>query len=218
VRGGGGGGGGGGWWGGNGDFSSITFDQGFAIQEPDRGIFVSIANDLDLSVRREVQVTAAWLTTWSLLNARCGLCPVTSCGGQGLGQAPLCIPRASTSRPSVFFSRSVGTTTGPIVPILPSHHPSLELLLRPDRILRPAQVKEKKNTGNRLERPGLTVQRLGVTGWATIGDYEAIPVPERPSFFARTDGALGGAGRAGTGALPLLPCLGPALSTGPCSL
>jgi len=35
----------------SGDFSSSTFDEGFAIQDDTAGIFVSIAADLDLAVR-----------------------------------------------------------------------------------------------------------------------------------------------------------------------
>jgi hypothetical protein len=51
----------------SGDFSSSSFDEGFAIQDHTGGIYVSVATNLGLTVRERVQVTGQLLDSFGLL-------------------------------------------------------------------------------------------------------------------------------------------------------
>ncbi|MCI0709974.1 MAG: DNA-binding protein [Chloroflexi bacterium] len=51
----------------SGDFSSATFDQGFAIQDDTAGIYVSVPDNLHLQQNRHVQVTGTLADSFALL-------------------------------------------------------------------------------------------------------------------------------------------------------
>src|SRR5882724_6991371 len=136
----------------SGAFSSSTFDQGFAIQDRTGGIFVSIATDLDLSVRREVQVTGRL-------------------AGNGPRVEPRWVSTASVNESTEsLLLQVVGTITGPIVP-----DPPFGTILSLDDGSGPIRIFACTSTG--IDLSGLaTGQRLSVTGLGyQFGDYEVDP-------------------------------------------
>jgi len=44
--------------------SASSFDQGFAIQDKAAGIYISVATNLSLQLRDQVEVTDSWSTHW----------------------------------------------------------------------------------------------------------------------------------------------------------
>ncbi|MFY9820785.1 MAG: hypothetical protein WAM82_05350 [Thermoanaerobaculia bacterium] len=156
----------------SGAFSSSTFDEGFAIQDRTGGIFVSIATDLHLTVRREVVVTG------TLADNGEGVLNVVVAGpgdvkveGRGPRVEPRFVSTASVSEATEsLLLQVVGTITGPIVP-----DPPFGTILMLDDGSGPIRIFVCTSTG--IDLSGLaTGQRLSVTGLGyQFGDYEVDP-------------------------------------------
>jgi len=155
----------------SGDFSSSTFDAGFAIQDETAGIFVSIAADLGLAVRQEVRVTGPLAD-----NGHGVLTVVTDAAdvevlGRGRRVKPLRVSTASVSEATEsLLIRVAGTITGPIVP-----DPPFGTILTLDDGSGPIRIFVCASTG--IDLSGLAPgQRLEVTGLGyQFGDYEVDP-------------------------------------------
>jgi hypothetical protein len=156
----------------SGAFSSSTFDEGFAIQDKTAGIFVSIATDLHLTVRREVVVTG------TLADNGHGVLNVVVAGpgdvkveGKGPQVEPRFVSTASVSEATEsLLIQVVGTITGPIVP-----DPPFGTILMLDDGSGPIRIFVCTSTG--IDLSGLaTGQQLSVTGLGyQFGDYEVDP-------------------------------------------
>jgi len=156
----------------SGAFSSSTFDQGFAIQDRTGGIFVSIATDLDISVRREVQVTGRLADNGEgVLNLVVADARDVKVEGKGPRVEPRSVSTANVNESTESLLLEVmGTITGPIVP-----DPPFGTILTLDDGSGPIRIFVCTSTG--IDLSGLaTGQRLSVTGLGyQFGDYEVDP-------------------------------------------
>ncbi len=156
----------------SGAFSSSTFDEGFAIQDRTGGIFVSIATDLDLSVRREVQVTGRLADNGhGVLNVVVGDVGDVKVEGKGPQVEPRWVATANVNESTEsILLQVVGTITGPIVP-----DPPFGTILMLDDGSGPIRIFVCTSTGIDLSSLA-TGQRLSVTGLGyQFGDYEVDP-------------------------------------------
>jgi len=156
----------------SGAFSSSTFDQGFAIQDRTGGIFVSIATDLALSVRREVQVTGRLADNGEgVLNLVVADAHDVKVEGKGPRVEPRWVSTASVNESTEsLLLQVVGTITGPIVP-----DPPFGTILTLDDGSGPIRIFVCTSTGIDLSDLA-TGQRLSVTGLGyQFGDYEVDP-------------------------------------------
>lgn len=102
----------------SGDFSSSSFDEGFAIQDHTGGIYVSVATDLGLTVRQRVLVTGQLVDSFGLLT----LVPasdgdVVVRGGHGQRVRPLWVRTGNVGPANQGrIVRVVGTITQPVEP------------------------------------------------------------------------------------------------------
>jgi hypothetical protein len=156
----------------SGDFSSSTFDEGFAIQDKTAGIFVSIATDLNLTVRREVVVTGTLADNGhGVLNVVVADAGDVQVEGKGPQVEPRWVSTASVSEATEsILIQVVGTITGPIVP-----DPPFGTILMLDDGSGPIRIFVCTSTG--IDLSGLaTGQQLSVTGLGyQFGDYEVDP-------------------------------------------
>jgi hypothetical protein len=156
----------------SGDFSSSTFDEGFAIQDKTAGIFVSIATDLNLTIRREVQVTGRLADNGhGVLNVVVAGAGDVKVEGKGPQVEPRWVSTASVSEATEsLLIQVVGTITGPIVP-----DPPFGTILMLDDGSGPIRIFVCTSTG--IDLSGLaTGQQLSVTGLGyQFGDYEVDP-------------------------------------------
>jgi hypothetical protein len=156
----------------SGAFSSSTFDEGFAIQDKTAGIFVSIATDLHLTVRREVVVTGTLADNGhGVLNVVVAGAGDVKVEGRGPQVEPRWVSTASVSEATEsLLLQVVGTITGPIVP-----DPPFGTILMLDDGSGPIRIFVCTSTG--IDLSGLaTGQRLSVTGLGyQFGDYEVDP-------------------------------------------
>ncbi len=156
----------------SGAFSSSTFDEGFAIQDRTGGLFVSLATDLGLTVRREVQVTGRLADNGhGVLNLVVADAGDVKVEGRGAPVAPRWVRTANVdeSTESVLL-QVVGTLTAPIVP-----DPPYGTILEVDDGSGPIRIFVCTSTG--IDLTGLAPgQRLSVTGLGyQFGDYEVDP-------------------------------------------
>jgi hypothetical protein len=156
----------------SGAFSSSTFDEGFAIQDRTAGIFVSIATDLHLTVRREVVVTGTLADNGhGVLNVVVADAGDVKVEGKGPQVEPRWVSTANVSEATEsLLLQVVGTITGPIVP-----DPPYGTILMLDDGSGPIRIFVCTSTG--IDLSGLaTGQRLSVTGLGyQFGDYEVDP-------------------------------------------
>jgi len=104
----------------SGAFSSSTFDQGFAIQDRTGGIYVSVPNNLGLSLRQQVRVTGTLADT--VLPGLLVLVDVTEVKVHGSGPKVQPLPVATGDigeDTEGKIVRITGTITQPIVNDLP---------------------------------------------------------------------------------------------------
>jgi hypothetical protein len=156
----------------SGDFSSSTFDEGFAIQDRTGGIFVSLAADLDLTLRQEVEVTGP------LADNGHGVLTVVPADphdvrveGRGRRVEPRWVSTASVSEATEgLLVEVVGTITAPIVP-----DPPFGTIITLDDGSGPIRIFVCTSTG--IDLGGLAQgERLRVTGLSyQFGDYEVDP-------------------------------------------
>ncbi len=102
----------------SGAFSSSSFDEGFAIQDHTGGIYVSVADDLGLTVRQRVLVTGQLVDSFGLLT----LVPASDgdvevAGGHGPRVKPLWVRTGSVGPANQgLIVRVVGVITQPVLP------------------------------------------------------------------------------------------------------
>jgi hypothetical protein len=102
----------------SGDFSSSSFDEGFAIQDHTGGIYVSVATNLGLTVRQRVLVTGQLVDSFGLLT----LVPASDgdvevLRGHGQTVQPLWVRTGSVGTANQGrLVRVVGVITQPVVP------------------------------------------------------------------------------------------------------
>ena len=104
----------------SGAFSSSTFDQGFAIQDRTGGIYISVPNNLGLSLRQQVRVTGTLADT--VLPGLLVLVDVTEVKIHGAGPKVQPLPVATGDigeDTEGKIVRITGTITQPIVNDLP---------------------------------------------------------------------------------------------------
>ena len=104
----------------SGAFSSSTFEQGFAIQDPTAGIYVSTPNNLGFAPRQQVRVTGTLADT--VLPGLLVLVDVTEAKAHGSGPKLQPLPVATGGVGEATEGRIVrvtGTITQPIINDLP---------------------------------------------------------------------------------------------------
>jgi hypothetical protein len=156
----------------SGAFSSSTFDQGFAIQDRTAGIYVAIATDLDLELRRQVRVTG------QLADNGHGVLTVVPAGpsavrvdGSGHRVEPRWVSTGSIGEATEgLLVRVVGTITQPIAP-----DPPFGTIIIVDDGSGPIRIFVCASTG--IDLSGLAAgQRVSVTGLSyQFGDFEVDP-------------------------------------------
>jgi hypothetical protein len=102
----------------SGAFSSSTFDQGFAIQDPTGGIYVSVPDNLGFAPRQRVRVTGTLADSFGLLT----LNNVTDSKAQGKGPNVRPLPVATGDVGEATEGKLVritGTIAAPILNDLP---------------------------------------------------------------------------------------------------
>ncbi len=156
----------------SGAFSSSTFDEGFAIQDRTGGIFVSLATDLGLTVRREVQVTGRLADNGhGVLNVVVEDAGDVKVEGRGPRVEPRFVATANVNESTEsLLLEVVGTLTGSIVP-----DPPYGTILTLDDGSGPIRIFVCTSTG--IDLTGLAPgDRLSVTGLGyQFGDYEVDP-------------------------------------------
>ena len=156
----------------SGAYSSSTFDEGFAIQDETGGIFVSIATDLNLTVRQQVRVTGTLADNGhgvlTLVVAGAGGVKV---GGRGRRVEPRWVRTANVSEATEgLLVQVVGIISAPIV-----SDPPYGTIVEVDDGSGPIRIFICTSTGIDVSHlaPG---QRLSVTGLSyQFGDYEVDP-------------------------------------------
>jgi uncharacterized protein YdeI (BOF family) len=104
----------------SGAFSSSTFDQGFAIQDPTGGIYVSVPDNLGFELRQQVRVTGTLADT--VLPGLLVLVDVTEIKSHGSGPKVRALPVATGDVGEATEGKLVritGTITQPVVNDLP---------------------------------------------------------------------------------------------------
>src|SRR5262249_32805172 len=104
----------------SGDFSSSTFDQGFAIEDHTRGIYVSVPNNLGFGLRQQVRVTGQLADT--VLPGLLVLINVTDIKPHGSGPKVQALPVATGAVGPANQGKLVrirGTITQPVFNDLP---------------------------------------------------------------------------------------------------
>jgi hypothetical protein len=101
----------------SGTFSSSSFDEGFAIQDETGGIYVSVADNLGIALRKEVRVTGQLVDSFGLLT----LVPAADSDVKVRGRGEPVEPRwVHTGRVGAAnqgeLVEVIGTITQPIVP------------------------------------------------------------------------------------------------------
>lgn len=156
----------------SGAYSSSTFDQGFALQDRTGGIFVSIATDLNLTVRQQARVTGTLADNGNgvltLVVASAGDVRIH---GRGPEVEPRWVRTANvTEATEGLLVQAVGTLQAPIVP-----DPPYGTILVLDDGSGPIRIFVCTSTGIDVSRlaPG---QKVSVTGLSyQFGDYEVDP-------------------------------------------
>lgn len=156
----------------SGAYSSSTFDQGFAIQDETAGIFVSIATDLNLTVRQQARVTGTLADNGhGVLNVVVADAGDVKVDGKGRRVEPRWVRTANVSEATEgLLVQVVGTISAPIVP-----DPPFGTIVEVDDGSGPIRIFICTSTGIDVSHltPG---QRLSVTGLGyQFGDYEVDP-------------------------------------------
>jgi uncharacterized protein YdeI (BOF family) len=101
----------------SGAFASGTFDQGFAVQDHSGGIYVSVATDLDLSVRQRIRVTGQLADSFGLrILVPASAADVTLLHGRGPLVRPMRVPTGTIGEATEGrLVEIAGTITQPIV-------------------------------------------------------------------------------------------------------
>jgi hypothetical protein len=155
-----------------GAFSSSTFDQGFTLQDATGGIYVALADHLDLKLRRVVRVTGTLADNGSGVLT---IVPATAGDVEADGRSgrlePRWVPTGSIGEATEgLLVQVVGTITGPIVP-----DPPYGTILNIDDGSGPIRIFVCTSTGIHLGAlaPG---QQVSVTGMSyQFLDYEVDP-------------------------------------------
>lgn len=104
----------------SGVFSSSTFDQGFAIQDPTGGIYVSSATNLGLAPRQQVRVTGHLAESFGLLILVVDRPADVKTRGAGPKVAPQPVATGKISEATEgLLVKVVGTITRPVINDLP---------------------------------------------------------------------------------------------------
>ena len=156
----------------SGDFSSSTFDEGFAIQDETAGIFVSIATDLNLTVRQRARVTGTLADNGhGVLTVVVTSADDVTVQGRGRRVEPRWVRTADVSEATEsLLIQVVGTISAPIVP-----DPPFGTIVEVDDGSGPIRIFICTSTGIDVSHlaPG---QRVSVTGLGyQFGDYEVDP-------------------------------------------
>jgi len=156
----------------SGAYSSSTFDQGFAIQDKTAGIFVSIATDLNLTVRQQARVTGTLADNGhGVLTVVVADAGDVKIHGRGPEVEPRWVRTANVNEATEgLLVQVVGTITAPIVA-----DPPYGTILIIDDGSGPIRIFVCTSTGIDVSHlaPG---QRLSVTGLSyQFGDYEVDP-------------------------------------------
>lgn len=101
----------------SGDFSSSSFDEGFAIQDHTGGIYVSVATDLGLTVPQRVLVTGQLVVSFGLLTLVPASDGDVEVRGHGQRVRPLWVRTGNVGPANQGrIVRVVGTITQPVEP------------------------------------------------------------------------------------------------------
>jgi hypothetical protein len=100
-------------------FESGTFDKGFAIQDRTGGIYVSVATDLGLDLRDDVEVTGQLADSFGLLIVNVQASDVTVRGHGRPVRAQHVATHALSEGTEGLLLRLRGTLTQPVVDDLP---------------------------------------------------------------------------------------------------
>ena len=156
----------------SGAYSSSTFDEGFAIQDATGGIFVSIATNLNLTVRQQVRVTGTLADNGhGVLNVVVAGAGDVKVDGRGRRVEPRWVQTANVNETTEsLLIQVVGTISAPIV-----SDPPFGTIVEVDDGSGPIRIFICTSTGIDVSHlaPG---QRLSVTGLGyQFGDYEVDP-------------------------------------------
>jgi len=155
----------------SGDFSSSSFDEGFAIQDHTGGIYVSVADDLGIRLRDRVRVTGQLQDSFGLLILVPAADSDVQVDGRGRHVEPRWVETGSIGEATEGrIVQVVGTITAPIEP-----DPPFGTKITLDDGSGPIRIFVNTSTG--IDVSGLAEgQHLRVTGFSSqFNDYEIDP-------------------------------------------
>ncbi len=155
----------------SGDFASSFFDEGFAVQDPTGGIFVSLQTDIHVAPRAQARVTGALADSGGLLI----LVPVDTSDvkihGKGPKVEPILVPTGFIGELTEGrIVEVVGTIDQPVVNDLPFGY---KIFVNDGS----GEIRVFINLGTGIDVSGFAQgQRVSVTGFSgQFGDYEIDP-------------------------------------------